>query len=60
MYGDQYDLNSRVPSVNLRCNLRTGNQYHRILLNKRTVWIEFGKIFCRRGVVKHLYNRTPQ
>ena len=33
---------------------------YRILLNKRTLRVEFGKIFCRRGVVKHPYNRTPE
>ena len=33
---------------------------YRILLNKRTVQVEFGKIFYRRGVVKYLYNCTPQ
>ena len=26
----------------------------------RTVRVEVGKIFCRRGVVKHPYNLTPQ
>ena len=33
--------------------------YH-IRLIKCTVRVEVRKIFCRRGVVKHPYNRTPQ
>ena len=33
---------------------------YRIRLIKCTVRVEFGKIFCRRGVAKHLHNRTPQ
>ena len=33
---------------------------YRIRPFKCTVRLEVGKIFCRRGVVKHPYNRTPQ
>ena len=33
---------------------------YRIRLIKRTVRVEVGKIFCRRGFVKHQYNHTPQ
>ena len=33
---------------------------YRFCLIKRTVRVEVGKIFCRRCVDKHLYNRTPQ
>ena len=33
---------------------------YRIRLIKRKVRVEVGKIFCRRGFVKHPYNCTPQ
>ena len=33
---------------------------YRNRLIKSTVWVEVGKIFFRRGDVKHPYDRTPQ
>ena len=49
--GEPGDLNSYRPISILN---------NRIHLIKRTVRVEVGKNFCRRGVVKHLNNRTPQ
>ena len=34
--------------------------YYHIRLIKRTVRVEVGKIFCRRGFVKHPFNRIPK
>ena len=49
--------------VSIECTtkiLQIAMKNYRIRPIKRTMWVEVGKIFCRRGVVKHLYNRKPQ
>ena len=61
MYRYQTDTSFRygIYVYTFRISVISTMMYH-ILLNECTVRVEFGKIFCRRGVVEHPYSRTPQ